>query len=371
MPRSLTLPDELDTLLRLQARLYADDPGWVAPLRPWLARRLDRRGAFFREAELVGLAVERDGEVAGVCTVLRDRRHEEVKGEAAAFFGFFECVEDEGVARELLDGASEIARGWGARVLRGPRNLTRVEEVGFLVEGFGTRPPMLTGHHPPYYARFAEALGFAQHHDVLAYDVALYADGRPRPLPQALAEKAAAVDVPGLAVRPVRPLGLGGDLDRCHAVFVEAFRDVPDNTPMPRAQFVSLARIAIALAGREMMQIATVGDRVAGFALTFPELNEVIGAAKGSLSPAGIARMLGAWPRRATASFKLIGVLPEHRGSGLHALLIREAIEGIRRAGYTRLEASLIDERNSRMRRVVEDAGMAVYRRYRIFERTI
>ena len=38
-------------------------------------------------------------------------------------------------------------------------------------------------------------------------------------------------------------------------------------------------------------------------------------------------------------------------------------------AGYERLEGSLVDERNTKMRNVAEHAGMEIYRRYRIYER--
>ena len=72
-----------------------------------------------------------------------------------------------------------------------------------------------------------------------------------------------------------------------------------------------------------------------------------------------------------TASFKLLGVLPIYRGAGLHALLICEAINGVARAGYQRLEASLIDERNGPMRSIVEGAGMEIYKRFRVYEQAI
>ena len=63
--------------------------------------------------------------------------------------------------------------------------------------------------------------------------------------------------------------------------------------------------------------------------------------------------------------------LPEYRKAGLAALVIRECIEGVRRAGYHRLEASLIDGRNSKMRHIVESAGMEIYKRYRVYERPV
>jgi GNAT superfamily N-acetyltransferase len=81
--------------------------------------------------------------------------------------------------------------------------------------------------------------------------------------------------------------------------------------------------------------------------------------------------MAAALRRIETASFKLIGVCPEHRATGLHALLIQNVIEGLRAAGYRRLEASLIHEDNAPMRRVIESAGCEPYRRYRVYERPL
>jgi len=102
-----------------------------------------------------------------------------------------------------------------------------------------------------------------------------------------------------------------------------------------------------------------------------PELNEAIVATGGALWPAGWLRLALGMGRIRTASFKLIGVLDAYRGSGLHAVMVTNAIEGTRRAGYSRIEASVIHEDNKPMRGVVEGAGMTVYRRYRLFERPI
>ena len=80
--------------------------------------------------------------------------------------------------------------------------------------------------------------------------------------------------------------------------------------------------------------------------------------------------MRGLWGIE-TAAFKLIGVVPELRGSGLHAALIAGVVAGAQRAGYRRMDGSVIDERNGPMRGVVEGVGMTVYRRYRFYEGTL
>ena len=363
---------DLRAFVAFPRRLYADDPNFVPPLELQLRRKLSSSNPLFRDADMELFLARRGREEVGTVSVLRDRRHEEHTGERVAFFGFFECVDDIAVARALLDRAAVQARAWGATALRGPRNLSRVEAVGVLVDGHDTRPPFMGGHTPAYYRRLLEELGFEEHHDVLAYDIALVdGDGGPAPIPDKLLDQAAAVDIPGMELRPTRWRTLGRDLRLAHAVFVEAFRDVPDNTPMPLRQWLALGWSLIALTHTSMLQLATIEGRAAGFALCFPEVNEAIVHARGRLFPFGWLRLLLGLRRVRTASFKLIGVLPEYRRTGLHALMIQRAVVGCQEAGYERLEASLVDARNDKVRKVIEPSGMEVYRRYRVYERAL
>jgi GNAT superfamily N-acetyltransferase len=353
-------------------RIYADDPNWVPPVREYLRRRLAPNNPFFKEAVLELFVARRDGEVVGTISALRDTRWEKLKGEKTSFFGFFETVDDPEVARALLARASDQAREWGMETLRGPRNLTRIEEVGVTVEGFDIPPPMLAAHHPRYYQRLVEAEGFEKQHDVLAYHIhTTDADGKRRELPEKLREKARRVDLPGLVVRRCQWRTFNRDLADAHEVFTEAFKSVPDTTPMPRAQFINLARFVLAFSDMKLMQIARLDGKAIAFGICVPDLNEAVIRARGHLLPMGWTSLARGLRDIHTASFKLIGVLPEYRKSGVHALLIEHIVDGLLAAGYTRLEASLIDERNGPMRAVVEGAGMEVYKRYRIYDRKV
>lgn len=367
--REVRGPADLGAVLDLPARLYAGDPSHVPSLRALDRRRIR---SFLRRGDLALFVARRGDEVVGSISALRDRDYEADKGEKVAWFGFFECVDDREVADVLVRAASERARSWGAERLRGPRNLTRVEFVGLTVDGFERLPPFLQGHHPPYYLRLLEGSGFAAHHDVLAYDIPLVdADGRRRALPEGLRAKAAACDLPGLVVRGSSRRTMGSDLVAAHEVLNSAFRTVPDVSPMPRAAFVSLGRTWLMFADPALLQIALLDGRPVGFAACFPEVNEALVHARGRLLPLGWLRLLRGLRHVRTASFKLIGVVPDLRGSGLHARLIENVIGGVLHAGYQRLEASVVDERNAPMRAVVEHAGMTVYRRYRFVEKSL
>lgn len=360
---------EIDEVLALPRRLYADDPAWVAPLAV-LERRTLRNG--LQSGRMRLFTARRGGEVVGTISALRDRSFEHHKGEKVAWFGYFETVRDRAVADALFDRASAAAHEWGADLLRGPRNASRFEYVGLTVEGHDRPPPMLQGHHPPWYADLVQGAGLRKHHDVLAYETALVdASGHPLPIPEALAARSEACTVPGLTVRAARHRSLYADLVAAHRVLDGAYRTVPDVAPMPLSTFVSVGGAYLTVANMELLQIAFVDGQPAAFAACLPEVNEALARADGRLLPGGWLRLARGLRHVRTAAFKLIGVMPEHRGSGLHAVLIRHVVEGAQRAGYTRMDGSVIDERNGPMRAVVEGLGMQVWRRYRFFERAV
>ncbi len=370
--RRATSPADLDAVLDFPRRLYAGDPAWVPPLRLLERRRLSPGNPFWKHAEIALFLAERGGEVVGTVSALRDHGHDAAKGERTAWFGYFEAVDDPEVAAALLERAVEQARAWGATELRGPRNVTRMEYVGVSIDGFDRRPPMLQGHHRPSYAGMLEAAGFRKHHDHLAYEARLVDDeGRPRPIPPSLLEKAEACDVEGLVVRRARWRSMGADLLAAHEVLNEAYTTVPDVTPMPRATWLALGRTYLAFTSTELLQLAFVGEEPVAFAACLPEINSALRAADGELLPTGWARFVAAFRRERTAGFKLVGVKPGLRGRGVHAVLIRNVIEGLQRAGYTRLDASIIDERNGPMRAVVEHAGCTVWRTWRVYTRAL
>ena len=362
---------DLPSFLALPHQIYASDTDGVAPTQLVRGARLLGTGFRDPDSNFRVLVARRDGAVVARTVVFRDPAHDKHTDEQVAFFGYFEAVDDE-AGEAVLDAASEQAKQWGADLLRGPRGFTRIDERGVLIEGHHTAP-ILAGHHPQRYRELLERLGFEKNHDALAYEIETdFPDGSPKPLPDKLQAKADGVDIEGLEVHGARWSQMLTDLDLAHTVMVEGFRDVPDNTPLPRSTFRALGLPFLAITDPEMLQLATVNGQPAGFALCVPELNEVLIHARGGFGPRAMVRMLrGKGTTLRTASFKLLSVVPEYRGTGLHALLIREAINGIRRAGYNRLEASLVDERNKPMRHIVEDAGMEIYRRYRVYERSV
>ena len=82
--------------------LYSGDSNWVPQLRIAVRDMLDvRKNPFFKHAFMNPWVALREGEVVGRIVGVIDENHNRFHGEKTAFFGFFEAVDDPGVARRL------------------------------------------------------------------------------------------------------------------------------------------------------------------------------------------------------------------------------------------------------------------------------
>jgi len=363
---------DVNAFLALPDRVHADDPSYIAPLRPWVRRSLRPTNPALKDAQLQLFLARRGHVVVGRISALVDPVHNRHHNELVCWFGFFDFEPDDAVGRALLHKAKEQAHAWGCTTLRGQRNISRMADPGITVEGFDRAPPMLAPHQPPRVAALLEAEGFVKHHDLLAYEFELFdSAGAPTPLPEGLRVKSAELRLPGLEVRPLQRRHLYADLRRIYDVFDRSYRDVPGTAPLTWEQFLGLGIVMLGFLNPKLVQIATVHGAPVAFVICMPEFAEILPAMGNRLTPRSALRGMRSARHVRTAAIKLIGVVPEHRGSGIHARLIERAVKGIREAGYGRVDGSLIDERNGAMRAVVEGAGMHIYRRYRFFEQPV
>jgi hypothetical protein len=67
----------------------------------------------------------------------------------------------------------------------------------------------------------------------------------------------------------------------------------------------------------------------------------------------------------------LLGVLPEHRSSGVDAALIYETMKAAKRKNYVGGELSWILETNDAMNKINKLGGGYVYRTYRMYDLAI
>jgi hypothetical protein len=110
--------------LRLPQRLYASDPRWVAPLEVELRERLWGGNPFLRHASAQAWVAYAQGRAVGRISAQFDRLQQEYHDDMSGSFGLIEAEDDPAVVAALLETATAWLRGYGARRVRGPLNLS-------------------------------------------------------------------------------------------------------------------------------------------------------------------------------------------------------------------------------------------------------
>ena len=359
----------LDRFIRFPGKVYDGNPNWVPPLLSEVKFILGDTNPFFEHAEAAYFLAQKHGEVVGRVAAIIDRNHIAVHGEQAGFFGFFECMPDPEAADGLLRAASHWLKARSMDIMRGPMNPSTNDECGFLLEGFDSPPMIMMTYTPAYYLDYMERWGLTKAKDLYAY-ISVIADvsagDRLERLATAVREK-----MPGLVVRPANMKKFRAELNAVKEIYNSAWSHNWGFVPMTDKEIESMAKRLKPLIVPELLLMAEVDGRPAGFYMAVPDYNQVLSRINGRLGPLEIMKFL--WYSRNISDIRVLtmGVKEEYRKRGIEGLLYLESFKAARRKGYQRAEMSWILEDNTLMKKGCEFMGGKVYKKYRIYEKRL
>jgi GNAT superfamily N-acetyltransferase len=356
---------ELKEFVELPYALYRDDPHWVPPLRIAVKELLDKaKHPFYTNAETELYLARRDGKVVGRVAAIWDKANNRFHEEKAGFFGFFESVNDPAVAEALLSAARKWVFSKGAVFMRGPVNPSTNYECGMLVEGFDSDPMVMMTYNPRYYPALMELAGLRKSKDLYAY--LSNANTIEMKKIDRVADKV--LKTTGVRIRPINMKDFDAEVARVWEVYGAAWARNWGFIPMSREEFALMGKEMKMILKPELVLIGEVGDRVVGFALALPDVNQALKPARGRLLPTGLLKIL--YYQRLIKSVRVLalGVVEEYRPSGLAAGFYATLVRNARKLGFGETEMSWILEDNVLMNRSLEVMGAKRYKTYRIYD---
>ena len=129
--------------LNVSYEIYQKDPHWVAPLLMDLKQVFTDANPLFEHAEMQLWLARRNGQPVGRIAGILDHAHNKAAKDQAAFFGFYETINDREVSRRLFEQVRLWAAQKGVKRLLGPMNPTTNDECGLLVDGFDSSPVLM------------------------------------------------------------------------------------------------------------------------------------------------------------------------------------------------------------------------------------
>jgi GNAT superfamily N-acetyltransferase len=362
---------DLRRFIDLPYRLHARDPLWVPPLRRDVETLLSRsKNPFFEHAEAEYFVAERADEVVGRIAAISNRLHNETHNDRVGFFGFFECVDDQGVADALLAAAAQWCSQRGHDVLRGPASFSVNDECGLLVEGFDTPPVLMMPHNPRYYVRLLEDARFSKAKDLLCYE------GQ-KPTGDAADRVSRAAELMqrryGITLRRLDLANFDREVERIKQLYNDAWERNWGFVPMTDRELDHLAEQFKPVVLPDLVAFAEKDGKTIGFSIALPDLNVAFRQNRSGGFLRGVVTALFMLKTKRISRLRvlLLGVIPEYRGKGLDAALYhwiwKKAIANRIYWG----EAGWILEDNAAMNAGMVKLGWRHYKTYRLYDRSL
>lgn len=370
--RKTPIGGPLKDFLNVVDYIYRDDPNYIRPLDFELKQRLSPKHPFFDHAEGVILTAHRNGFCVGRCTAQIDREHLARYRDDVGFFGLFDTINDETVARALLEAAAEWLSERGMKHMRGPMSLSVNDELGCLIEGFDTPPMVMMPHHLPYQGGLIEAAGVPKLKDLYAWK---YVVGDVPARARRAHDEIQAM--PEVAARSCRVKDLAAEVRTIVDVFNDAWSENWGFVPYTERELHALADMLKLVIRPELSLIVNINDEPAAVAVALPNINEAIAGLNGKLSPINIAKLLWRFKVRGprTARLAILGIRKQYRNvkkyAGLSTFMYAKMNHAGQRCGIDWGELSWTLEDNAPINVAIKFMGGKIYKRYRLYERPL
>ena len=347
-------------------------PMFVPPLRMAVYEALDTvKNPFYKRAKIQLFIAEKDGKIAGRIAAVDNPAHNEFHKDKIGFYGFYECIEDQEVANALFKAAEAWLKPRGFTSMMGPMNPSTNHECGLLVRGQSQHTTCGTTWNPKYYEEQHDKYGLTKAKDLVAYIVAREKNVELPEKVQKYVQKLRAENS-RIKFRDFDVKNFDAEVDKCFEIYNSAWEKNWGFYPMTHEEFKFAAKDMKMFLDPKMVFFAEVDGKPAGFMLALPDYNHILKRIpNGKLFPTGLIKMLIGKKMLKSVRIITLGVKPEFRGGGIFALFTYEAFERAHKYGYIAGEASWILEDNEPMNKPWRDMGAPLYRRWRIYEKSL
>ncbi len=362
-------PKLLHRFIMLPFELYKNDPNWVAPLINEQKKFFNpSKNPYYLHSEVKLFLALKDEKVVGRISAHSNTQHNKEHNENIGFFGFFDCIDDQQVANALFDTAFAWNKERGFASMRGPLNFSVNEECGLLVDGFDTPPMVMMRHDHPYYQKLFEAWGLTKTMDLYAY-LSIHHE-----MPERIKR---VVDIitkrTGVKIRSLSrdKKQMKKDIETVFQIYTKAWEYNWGNVPMTKAEFDHIVGELLPIADPDMVFIAEIDGKPAGFSLGLPNFNEVLKVMHGRVNPITLFKAMIAKKKISSARVITMGIIKEFQGRGIDSVFHYHSYKNGLPKGYVRGEFSWVLETNTLMMHVAEKLDAVIYKTYRLYDKAI
>ncbi|MFZ4413023.1 MAG: hypothetical protein ACOYOV_08055, partial [Bacteroidales bacterium] len=316
---------DLVKFLRFPFTLYKDNPYWVPALEIDEKISLSRtKNPAFEFCEARYWLAFMNGKIVGRIAGIINHHANECWNEKRVRFGWIDFIDNEDVAKILLNTVEKWGKENGCNEIHGPLGFMDMDREGMLVFGFDKLGTYATIYNHEYYPIIIEKLGFLKDVDWIQFEYDV-----PKNLPNELSNM---VD---LISKRYKIHTLKATKSKQLFKYANQIFDVLNQGYKQLYGFTSLTEKQIALFSKQYMSyiipdfvsiILNEKDEVVAFGISMPSLSIGVQKAKGRLFPFGWWHIIKSIKNCSLIDMCLISIRPDMQKKGLNAIIFHELI---------------------------------------------
>lgn len=361
----------LSTFIHLPASLYRQEAMWVPPLYSDEEKFHDpkRNLSHAHATTAKWLAYYQDRPVGRVMGIIH-HTHNKLKQERTARFCQFDCIHEPAVAQALLHRVEQWAKEQGMNRIIGPFGFSDKDPQGLLIEGFEHLPVIAAPANPAYLPKLVEALGYEKDVDCVSYQIPI-----PASLPPVYTRVLQRLERNSMGLRllefqsrkQLKPFILP-----VFQLVNETYAPLFGFVPMQETEMKAMAKQYLPILDPAFVKlVVNEENELISFIIAMPDMSPGLQKAKGKLFPFGFIHILRAMRKTKQLNLLLGAIQPAYRAKGLDVWMGVSLLRSATARGFTVMDSHLILETNTTMRGECEQLNGVVYKRFRIFQKTL
>jgi GNAT superfamily N-acetyltransferase len=369
--KEVTKRKDLKEFIFLPEKIHQSHPTWVPPIYVDEWKYFDpKHNRSFAYCDVIRLLAKKDGQTVGRIMGIINKKFNEIRNVEIARFGYLETWEDEEVVRALLERVEDWARKHGMTKIIGPYGFTDQDPEGFMIEGFENRATIATYCNFDWMPRMIEALGYEKDIDYFVYKLEV-----PKEFPEFYKKIYERVKKKGnfqvLEFRTKRQLKpwIKPVLRLMNECYTES--NIYGYAPLDEKEMEELTKRYISVIDPRFVKGVKREGEVVAFIVGIPDMTEGIQKARGRLFPLGFIKILRAAKKTKQLDLLLGAIRDKYRGRGLDVLMGVSMIMSAREAGMEMMDTHHEMEENVKVRGEMERMGGRVYKKYRVYQKSL
>lgn len=371
--RKVQTKKELKEFIHFANDLYKGDEYYAPSLISDDYNTFDpkKNGAFdFCQAQM--FLAYKEGKVAGrVMAIINNRANETWKVKQVRY-GWIDFINDEEVAKALLDAVAAWGKERGMTDIAGPLGFTDFDPEGMLVVGFERVATIIGIYNYPYYPQILEKLGYTKETDWMEYRITI-----PDELPERYYKYADIVIAKNkLNVRKVtrRMVNKENYGRKFFKLINETYYKLYGFSLLSDKQIDAYTKLYLGLLDTRMVSfIENENGELVAAGVTMPDLTAALQKCGGKLFPFGWFHLLKAifWKPCDTLDMLLVGVREDYRGKGLNAVLVTDLYPRLKAMGFKYAETTSELETNDSIQAMWKYFEREQHKRRRVYAKKI